>query len=233
MHMPEQPIAFDRLKERLLRVGVAPAHVRRLISELHDHYDDAVRDEIAKGRPTEQARLNAWTRLGREDDVVGSIAARPELQSLPARFPGLVFGLGPLVLWFAAFMLTGMTLHAVRLFPPQDAFDQASLRAVAYGAFFFYGHILPLIIGAGVMVAAAQQRIALRWPAVGAVTISLIAAMTSMDIKFAEHAGEKGNLSIGIGVTADQLPQTLAMTALYAGLLILPYMAWMRRRSAT
>ena len=37
------------LSEHLLRAGVAHRHVRRYMRELHDHYEDAVREELAKG----------------------------------------------------------------------------------------------------------------------------------------------------------------------------------------
>jgi len=239
MRTPDQFIVFARFKERLLRGGVAPRHVRRLIAELADHYDDVLRDEIDKGMSAEAARNAAWARMGTEADVIGSILARPELQSLPARFPRLVFGLGPFALWIAAIVASGyglmLVFHVLRtvgLLPPSGTPEPTWLHGPAYAACFFYAHILPLMIGAGVMVAAARQRIAPLWPMLGAGVISLIAALISIDVAFAQAAGEKGRLSIGLGVTADQLPQALAMTALYAALLILPYIAWMRRRSA-
>jgi len=239
MHTPDQFAAFARLKERLLQGGVAPRHVRRLIAELADHYDDVLDDELDKGLSADAARVAAWARMGAEDDVVGSILARPELQSLPARFPRLIFGLGPFALWIATIVASGYglmllfhVLRTVGLLPPSGTPEPTWLHGPASAACFFYAHILPLIIGAGVMVAAARQRVAPLWPMVGAGVISLVAALISIDVAFAQSVGEKGRLSIGLGVAAEQLPQTVAMTALYAGLLMLPYIAWMRRRSA-
>jgi len=41
---------FDELRERLLRGGVAPRHVRRYLRELGDHLSDLKVDESSAGR---------------------------------------------------------------------------------------------------------------------------------------------------------------------------------------
>ena len=40
---------FEALGERLVRAGIAPRRVRRSMQELHDHYQEAVREEVARG----------------------------------------------------------------------------------------------------------------------------------------------------------------------------------------
>jgi hypothetical protein len=40
---------FEKIRESLLRGGVAPRHVARYTRELRDHFDDLVREERANG----------------------------------------------------------------------------------------------------------------------------------------------------------------------------------------
>jgi hypothetical protein len=41
---------FDKLRERLLRAGVAPRHVHRYLNELSDHLADLTAEEERDGR---------------------------------------------------------------------------------------------------------------------------------------------------------------------------------------
>src|SRR5215469_1282032 len=86
---------FDVLSERLLRAGVAPRHVRRYVGELHDHFDDLVREETAGGTARTVAEASALSRLGREDDLAEVMLAHPGSRAIAARYPWAVFGLGP------------------------------------------------------------------------------------------------------------------------------------------
>ena len=40
---------FDEIRERLLRGGIAPRHVRRYLRELSDHFGDLVLEERRNG----------------------------------------------------------------------------------------------------------------------------------------------------------------------------------------
>src|SRR5215470_8289630 len=102
--MQSQPL--ESLSERLLRAGVAHRHVRRYVHELHDHYEDALREELAKGSDRSLAEQAAWARLGTDEELARSVLAQPALRSTAARFPGLVFGAAPVFIWVAALALT-------------------------------------------------------------------------------------------------------------------------------
>jgi hypothetical protein len=78
------------LGERLLRAGVAHRHVRRYIRELREHYEDAVREELAKGLDRSQAERAAWSRLGSEEELARSVLAQPDVRVLPVML-GVVF----------------------------------------------------------------------------------------------------------------------------------------------
>jgi hypothetical protein len=93
---------LEGLRERLLRAGVAPRHVRRYLRELLDHHDDALRAELTKGAPVAAAHEAAWARLGTAESLAQGMLERPELRSTAARFPALVFGVGPVLGWLVA-----------------------------------------------------------------------------------------------------------------------------------
>src|ERR1700722_12759531 len=93
---------FEPLRERLLRAGIAPRHVRRYIAELRDHFDDLTQEEIARGAVRYAAEAKARARLGCDEDLADIMLERPELRSLTARYPWAVFGLGPVAMVVAA-----------------------------------------------------------------------------------------------------------------------------------
>ena len=92
------PQRFEQLRERLLRAGIAPRHVKRYVAELGDHFDDLVREEAAKGLTRDAARDAARARIGADDALAAVMLARPDFRSLTARFPWAVFGLGSVLM---------------------------------------------------------------------------------------------------------------------------------------
>ena len=99
-------LRLDALREKLLRAGIAPRHVRRYVGELHAiDFDDLVREETANGASQGVAEITARTRLGSDSDLAAVMLARPDLRSLAARYPLAVFGLGPFVMVLAAIVV--------------------------------------------------------------------------------------------------------------------------------
>ncbi len=218
MQKLEELVQFDRLENRLLRSGIAPRHVRGLMSELRNHFDDAVRSEVAKGLDPASAERAAWQRLGSEDSVVQSALAQPQLRALAARFPKLIFGGGPFLLWIGAIFLTVAAivgsfdiLRALDIVTPGAHPEPPWLYGPAIAVIFFYSRILPVAIGAAMLIAAVRQRLSLRWPMAGAVLISLFAGSTDITIKFSTHVGEPGELSIGNSLITVLAPITEAL----------------------
>src|SRR5215467_3796223 len=81
---------FDELRERLLRGGIAPRHVRRYIAELEDHLNEL--------RAQEDTEAAALARLGTAEGLAKPMLDRREFRSWTARAPWAVFGLGPIVM---------------------------------------------------------------------------------------------------------------------------------------
>jgi len=162
------------LRERLLSAGVAPRHVRRFLRELDDHFDDALRAELAKGADLASARAAAWGRLGTEDSLAQSVIERPELRSTAARFPALVFGVGPALGWVGAPIaiagVLGLLPEALR-----HAVSPAELAGVVYTLLLVYVRLLPVLLGALLLTAAAERRLRATWPIAGAAAVDLLA----------------------------------------------------------
>ena len=204
MRTLEHLVHFGRLKDRLLRGGIAPRHVRRTLIELHDHYDDVFSNEQGKGLDAVAAAQAAWVRLGDEEQLAQTILARPELHSLTARFPGIIFGSGPLLLWIAAIVLSVFgimssidLLKSMKMLPPPGTPEPQWVYGPTYAVCFFYARILPLVIGALMMFGAMRQRLPLRWPIIGIAIVSLFGGTTDITVKLVTQVGEHGELTIG------------------------------------
>jgi hypothetical protein len=55
-------LLFDELRERLLRAGVAPRHVRRYLRELSEHLADLRAEEERAGKSTSERGWAEWMR---------------------------------------------------------------------------------------------------------------------------------------------------------------------------
>src|SRR5262249_43537555 len=92
-HMPENE--FASLKERLLRGGIAPRQVERLLLELKTHAAAVLEEEIARGQALDVAQTVARSRLGGDDEIVRKAMEQPALKSWGARWPVIVCALVP------------------------------------------------------------------------------------------------------------------------------------------
>jgi hypothetical protein len=165
--------SFHGLRERLLRAGIAPRHVRRYISELANHFDDLANEERAKGRLLDDAKAVARARLGTDEALAAALLARPGLRSVTARVPWLVFGFGPPAMLLAAAyaailvgigFLEGQTVFERHITPP------AWVQFLVVLGNGLVTYAVPLAV-TGIVVALGQrQRLSARWIAFGVVT---------------------------------------------------------------
>jgi hypothetical protein len=86
----------NELRERLLRAGVAPRHVRRYLTELADHLADLRREEESTGLSRAEAEAAALARLGTMDDLANAMIPERPGPSSPSRPPCLWPQPGPL-----------------------------------------------------------------------------------------------------------------------------------------
>jgi hypothetical protein len=176
-------IEYVRLRERLLRAGVAPRHVHRYLRELRDHHEDIVQSEIARGLPRAAAELVANARLGTEDGLAQSVLARPELRSIASRFPALTFGLGPAICWLAL----GIAIVAVIRNAGDRAADALALGTDALLAgtqavCAFQFRVAPVLFSAAMVVVCLRQRVKFSWPIAGTAALCLLAGTVSIHV---------------------------------------------------
>lgn len=229
-----QPQQLDSLGERLLRSGIAPRHVRRYLRELRDHYDDAVRNELKKGVSQAAAEETAAIRLGEPERLIQSALARPELQSRLARYPGLAFGAGPVLLWVVLFVSV--------LLVSDELASSTDNTWVMYGATVFLVRILPVVLALGVLVFAYRQRLPLLWPIVGVAVVAIFTGTLNIAFSPAQTVAESS-----LGIDSSLLPfffdspvigptqpvafaQGLMRALLTTALALVPFTIWKRRQ---
>ena len=226
------PTPFPQLRERLLRAGIAPRHVRRYLSELTDHLADLIAEEQSRGLPPTDARTAALARLGSLDTLADAMTAQPDLHSLAARAPWAVFSLTPIALlagiWFLAlcllrlgwrFFLPGADTpfdsvgpHA--FFDPLNLYFQLD-RALYLGA--------PILAGWCMLLLAVRQRLIALWPILSLSILTLLAATSH--VQASRLALPRGLGHILIDFALRPAPQNeYALGVLL--LALAPYLLW-------
>src|ERR1700690_1731606 len=104
------PKSFSGLRERLLRAGVAPRHVRRYLAELADHLADLIEEEKRSGRSNADTESAAFARLGGMDALCDAMTERRQLKSWCARVPWAMFILAPTVALAGAYLAACLIL---------------------------------------------------------------------------------------------------------------------------
>src|SRR5450631_1323385 len=167
------PKSFHELRERLLRAGVAPRHVRRYLNELADHLADLRAEEERAGRSAADAESAALARLGSMDDLAKAMIEQRQFQAWSVRAPWAMFGLAPLLFLAGAYVVALLILWSGwKIFLPGA--DTPFVRIDGFAAFYFgagrlFYFCAPLLIGWGIGFIAARQRLKALWPVVGLV----------------------------------------------------------------
>lgn len=167
------------VRERLLRAGVAPRHVRRFLREIADHRADLILEEMTAGRSQADAEAAAAVRLGDIDTLAQRMIEQPQLRGWPARAPWLVCGILPLVSLAAAWMAALLILWSGwNLFLPSTVTPLGAHPVFWYQNIYFQvGRSLylgaPLALGWGIGWLALRHRLSLTWPLAGLALVAL------------------------------------------------------------
>jgi hypothetical protein len=233
---------FHELRERLLRAGVAPRHVRRYLSELTDHLTDLTAEEEHAGRSRIDAESTALARLGGIDELAKAMAEQRQFQSWSARAPWATFGLAPLFLlagvWFVALFLLwsgwqiflpGADTPFGSRSGPHRILDLANLyfqfdRALYFGA--------PILIGWGIGLVAARQRLKTGWPSLGLFLIALVGGMAQVNASRTAIPHGLGHISISFALTPTFHGGPFGLLQmLLLPMTALPYVVWRLREA--
>ena len=229
---------FHELRERLLRAGVAPRHVRRYLTELADHLADLRAEEERAGRSRADAESAALLRLGGMEDLAKAMIEQRQFQSWCVRAPWAMFGLGPVFLlglvWCAALFLLwsgwqiflpgadtpfGSRPGAHRIFEVANIYFQLD-RLIYFGA--------PILVGWGIGLIAARQRFNAVWPTVGLVLIALMGGTAQVHASRTAVPGGLGHIRIdfALGRPVQGIPDGLFHALVILSLSVLPYLIW-------
>src|SRR5437870_4077450 len=156
---------FHELRERLLRAGVTPRHVRRYLTELADHLADLRAEEERAGRSRADAESAALVRLGGMDDLAKAMIEQRQFQSWCVRAPWAMFGLAPLCLLAGAYFVACVYLwFGWKIFLPGADTPFGSPTGPMYGVaniYFQAGKLYyfgaPVLVGWGIGLIADSR----------------------------------------------------------------------------
>jgi hypothetical protein len=229
---------FLELRERLLRAGVAPRHVRRYMNELSDHLADLTADEESAGLSRIDAESAALLRLGGIDDLAKAMTDQRQFQAWSARTPWVTFGLAPVFLlaaaWFVAvfllwsgwqiFLPGADTPFGVRPGPHQ-IFDLSNVYFQIDRALYFSA---PVLIGWGIGFIAVRQRLKALWPTAGLVLTALIGGTARVQASRTAVPTGLGHIRMDfvLSSTMPLIRYSMVHVLVILSLTVLPYLIW-------
>ena len=231
---------FEELRERLLRAGIAPRHVRRYISELRDHFADLVREEMKAGATQDGAAQAAHARIGSDNDLSAVMLARPELRSVTARFPWAVFGIAPVpmlvITIVAAVLMEGLFLYLAGLWGetlPATPPDWVKFLVFQWNLLVTY--VAAPMIAALLCVLGVRQRMSTQWIMFGAALVCIVGAFHLVDATWGDLGVGRPEISVTLAL-APPFPQWLInegllRAAINLALVSVSYWLWLRRTS--
>jgi hypothetical protein len=226
---------FDALRERLLRAGIAPRHVRRYLRELDEHLADLTEAQRIAGYDAADAAARAQARLGTEGELAAAMLEQDRFRSLSARFPWLVFGVLPplgLILGFAVYSVLVVAIafgSGIAPVHPASAVPAWFVRT-ATALMDLSNVTVPPLLVFGLALIAQRQRLGLLWPSLAGAVI-LICGLHAC------FSAEGRSISIGVGMVLPITPEraggklAITWTAFWIQtLLTLTPLAWLRLR---
>lgn len=237
--MPRQ---FPELRERLLQAGVAPRHVRRYLKELADHLADLRAEEVRAGHGRAEAESAALWRLGRIDDLAKAMIERRELHAWSARAPWAIFGLAPIISLAAAYFIACFILWSGwKIFLPgaDTPFGNYPTPIPIYSfqnIYFQIGRFIyftsPVLIGWGIGLVAARQRLTMAWPTFSLILVACMGGTAQIQASRTAVADGFGHISMNffrLGSSGQNLSEAVFHTLIIFTLAFLPYMSWRLR----
>jgi hypothetical protein len=224
---------FEGLSQRLLRAGMAPRQVKRLVAEIEAHFADLVAELRSAGLSQAESESQAAVRLGTEDVLIANVLAHPELRSWARQRPWLAFVLLPLLALAVQFVLSMLAAVGVIAFSTQvlgiTALYPGPVPWVVRGLQAYGVWIAPIVAAGAACFLAVRSGAPLIWPIVGCALIAILGAATNASFEWSP-AVPRGVLSGGIGLNLPDLGLTSALRVILTILTVLVPVLWLRRR---
>jgi hypothetical protein len=160
-----------------------------------------------------------------------------QFQSWCVGAPWAMFGLAPLVVLAVAYFVACLILWSGwKIFLPgtNTPFVQIDGFAILYfgvGRLLYYG--APILIGWGIGLVAARQRIKAAWPTVGLVLIALIGGTAQVHASPPAVPGGVGHISMDLAVlhSVQGISYSLFHALVILSLTVLPCLIWRLRKA--
>jgi hypothetical protein len=220
---------LTEMRERLLRAGVSPRRVRRMMAEIADHYDDLRREIQERGVSAEEADAEAHRRLGTEALIEG-VLARPELRSWVRRWPSIALTVGPLLLYLA--LLTMMVLLLVGTVEISkgllavDISKSSVLQLFAQALLAAMIWVVPVLAAAGCCALALSRRAPASWAIVGIVLVAAVGALSNAQLELPPVVSQP-QFGAGFGFSSEALFGPLLRMSITLTIVLVPYF-WLR-----
>lgn len=227
---------FDELRERLLRAGVAPRHVRRYLSELGDHLSDLKADERGAGRCPADAQAAALIRLGGMDHLANAMIEKRQFRSWSNRVPWIIYSLGPLLMLAVAYYISLFILWSGwQLFLPGA--DTPFLRIHGFAIFYFRaGRLIyfgaPILVGWVFFFIAARQRFNALWPIISTTLVAFVSGAVEVRAGRTVVPGGLGHIRMFFALpgSGELLLGRVVGAVIVFSLGMVPYFVWRLRR---
>lgn len=223
---------FDALRDRLLRAGIAPRHVRRYVTELTEHLSDLTEAEKRRGAAAPDAAASALAQLGTDSHLADAMIRRPELRAWSVRAPWAIYFLAPpAMLGVALAVGIALVMAIVEAHRPDGGGHPVLpgwFGGMTAADTLVVTRLLPLLLGWGVALQAARQRMAVLWPALGLGAISVIGGCLEFAVTLPVPPTLPGEISLGFALVPPygNAAETAARIALNLALTLLPYLCW-------
>jgi len=186
---------WQELRVSMLKNSVAPKYARRTILELKSHFAELKSRAIEEGLSEIAAQQRARSEIGDEATILKEVLSKPELRSIPSRFPRSFFAIVPTLSLLLTFGFTVLLfLLAYESWSAIDAGRElAAWQKLPVQAWFLASCYLLVPCYALVTIAIAKARfISPFWPAVGIVIMVFLGSSWAytLDWPTAEQTGE-------------------------------------------
>ena len=143
-----------------------------------------------------------------------------------------MFGLGPLFLlavaWFVALLIlwSGWKFFLPGAHTPFVPLDGFAILYFGVGRLLYY--FAPILIGWGIGLIAARQRLKAIWPLLGLILIALIGGTAQVHASRTGVPGGFGHIRMdfALGTSLHVIPDGLFHALVIVSLAVLPYLIW-------
>lgn len=224
-------IDYRRLSDRLLRGGVSPRRVRRIVRELRDHTLDLKAEAISEGMHETEAENWANSRLGTEQEVSDRMLASPELRSWAARWPWAIYALLPpiVMVGLVVVLVEGLILvlpSGESVPDPRDPWFAGAVDAVI--ATFEY--TAPVVLCAVFFWMAVRRRSWSPWLILGVVLVGVLGGSFYVNTHWGEYEWRLG-VSLFLYPPHPNPLESVIRIVVNVLLPLVPYLYWMRHQT--